>query len=148
MESSPNIECFSLKADVVFLELSLFPRINCYGWEYLYLKVFLDFDAPEEPSWASSDSSTSGRASEAGSTSGPLVFEVLIASKHPAYDQLLAYEYPTYELLGPYVSSDTHISENIWTSCDILPSGYFSSNWMGIESLTILVLELYTTYAL
>lgn len=74
------------------------------------MKVFLDYDPYEESSWASSDSSTSGWASEVGSTSRPLAFELLIACEHLTSDGLLAYELPASGPLATDMSLDTLIS--------------------------------------
>lgn len=69
--SSLNIECSCLKVDLVFLGLSLFPMISSSGCEDLYLKVFLDWVASWEPSWATSEPSSSWWAYAVGSTSEP-----------------------------------------------------------------------------
>lgn len=90
-----------------------FPRINSSGWEDLYLTVLLDCNASEEPSWASLEYSTSGWASEAGSTSRSLSSEVLIAFGHPSSDGLLAYDLPASRPLAPDVSSNIQIFEKI-----------------------------------
>lgn len=82
MESITNIDCSSLKADLIFLGLSLFPIINSSRCEDLNLKVFLDCDASKETSWASSETSSSGWAYEVGSSSGPPASEVMIALEH------------------------------------------------------------------
>lgn len=94
MESSPSIEFSSLTAEFIFLWLSLFPRVNYFGWENLYLKVFLDYDASEGLSWASSDSSFLVWASKVGSTFELLAYGVLMTSEHWTSDGLIAYELP------------------------------------------------------
>lgn len=89
MDISPSIECSSLNVDLVFKGLSLFPMIFSFGCENLYLKVFLDWVTPCEPSWASLEFASSRWASEVGLASGPPTYgypasECLIASEPPA----------------------------------------------------------------
>jgi len=64
IESSPNIECSSLNADLLFRGLSLFPMISSFRCENLYLNFLLDCVPFCEPPWASSKSSSSRCASE------------------------------------------------------------------------------------
>lgn len=72
----------------------------------------MDCDASKDPSWASSESSTSGWASKVGSTFVSLVSKFLIAYEHLASDGLLASELSAFGPLATNVSSDTQIFEN------------------------------------
>lgn len=73
------------------------------------MKVFLDCDEYEEPSWASSDSSSSWWDFEVGSTPGPPASEVIIAFEYPSSDGLLDSKLPASGPLAPDVSSNTEI---------------------------------------
>ncbi|KAK2382551.1 hypothetical protein QL285_070077 [Trifolium repens] len=47
-DTSPNKDSSSLKFDLVFLGLFLFPRMSSSGCEDLYLKVFLGISVASE----------------------------------------------------------------------------------------------------
>ena len=58
-DNNPIRDSSCLKYDLVLLGLSLFPMIWSSGCEDLYLNVFLDWFACWEPSWVSSEATSS-----------------------------------------------------------------------------------------